>query len=278
MTVSATASSGLTVSFTTTTPTVCTSGGTNGKTITLVAVGTCTVKADQAGNVSFNAAPSVSQSFAVTTPSAGSLTVDKTVFVNGRNAQSTAAFSTAASGELLVAFVAADGPATASAQKATVSGAGLTWTLVRRTNTQFGTSEVWKALASTVLTNVSVTSTLSSANFDQSLTVVAFQGASGVGASAGANAATGGPSVALTTTVAGSWVFGVGNDWDKAVARTPGANQSLVQQFVDTSSGDTFWVQSANATTPTAGTVVTLSDTAPTTDRFNFTGVEIIPS
>src|SRR4029078_13122184 len=61
-TVSATASSGLVVSFSPTTPAGCTSGGTNGRTIPLVGAGSCTVKADQAGNAAFNPAPSVSRS------------------------------------------------------------------------------------------------------------------------------------------------------------------------------------------------------------------------
>jgi hypothetical protein len=65
-TVDATASSGLTpVTFTTSTPSVCTTGGKNGATITLVGRGTCTVKADQAGNAVYSPAPSVSRSFTV---------------------------------------------------------------------------------------------------------------------------------------------------------------------------------------------------------------------
>jgi thermitase len=64
-TVSATASSALPVTFSVTTPAVCSSGGTNGATIALLAAGTCTVRADQAGNASYNPAPSVSQSFIV---------------------------------------------------------------------------------------------------------------------------------------------------------------------------------------------------------------------
>ena len=64
--VSATASSTLTATFTTTTPSVCTAGGTDGATITLVAVGICTVEADQAGNATYNAAPPVARSFTVT--------------------------------------------------------------------------------------------------------------------------------------------------------------------------------------------------------------------
>jgi len=64
--VSATSSSGLAVGFATTTPSVCTSSGKNGATIRLVTTGTCSVKADQAGNSAYDAAPSVVQSFTVT--------------------------------------------------------------------------------------------------------------------------------------------------------------------------------------------------------------------
>ncbi len=65
---SATATSGLPVTFTTTTPSVCASAGPDGATITLLAVGICTVQADQPGDggVTYNAAPPVFQSFNVT--------------------------------------------------------------------------------------------------------------------------------------------------------------------------------------------------------------------
>ncbi|MFN8442825.1 MAG: choice-of-anchor Q domain-containing protein [Caldilineaceae bacterium] len=61
-TLSATASSGLAVSFASQTLAVCTISG---STVTLVAAGTCTIRATQAGNGSFNAAPPVTQSFTV---------------------------------------------------------------------------------------------------------------------------------------------------------------------------------------------------------------------
>jgi N-acetylneuraminic acid mutarotase len=61
-TVSATASSGLAVSFASTTPTVCT---VSGSTVTLVAHGTCSIEATQAGNAYFAAATEVTRSFAV---------------------------------------------------------------------------------------------------------------------------------------------------------------------------------------------------------------------
>jgi ribosomal protein S11 len=62
-TVSATASSGLPVSFDSTTARVCT---VSGSTVTLVSAGTCTIRATQAGNVDYTAATAVSQSFQVT--------------------------------------------------------------------------------------------------------------------------------------------------------------------------------------------------------------------
>ncbi len=65
ITVSATASSGLAVSYTTSTASVCSPGGTNGATITLLKAGTCRVVASQAGNTVFKAAPTVAQSFSV---------------------------------------------------------------------------------------------------------------------------------------------------------------------------------------------------------------------
>jgi hypothetical protein len=60
--VSATASSGLAVSFASTTSTICT---VSGNTVTLVAVGTCSVEATQAGNADFAAAGAVTRSFKV---------------------------------------------------------------------------------------------------------------------------------------------------------------------------------------------------------------------
>jgi hypothetical protein len=61
-TLSATASSGLTVAFTSATTGVCTVSGT---TVTLLAPGTCTINANQAGNGTYAAAAQVQRSFAI---------------------------------------------------------------------------------------------------------------------------------------------------------------------------------------------------------------------
>ncbi len=72
-TVSATASSGLAVSFAAGPSGVCTSSGAYGSAITIVGAGACTVTASQAGDANYNPAPDVSQSFQVI-PVGGSVT------------------------------------------------------------------------------------------------------------------------------------------------------------------------------------------------------------
>lgn len=64
-TVSAVATSGLPVSFASTTPNVCT---VNGSTVTALTSGTCTIAADQAGNGAYNAAPQVTGSITPSKP------------------------------------------------------------------------------------------------------------------------------------------------------------------------------------------------------------------
>lgn len=206
---------------------------------------------------------------------ASTIAIDRTITANGNSTVTTAAFSTTGP-RLLVAFTSSDGPTTK--QTTTVTGAGLTWSLVKRANSKGGTSEIWTAQASGALTNATITSTPKTTGYDQSLTVLAFTGASGIGASASAGKNTGAPTVALTTTQPGSWVFGVGNDDTGATARTVGANQALLNQWIDTNHGKTFWVQNQLATTPNAGTVITINDTAPTTHVWNLAAVEITPT
>jgi sugar lactone lactonase YvrE len=60
--ISATASSGLLVTFTSTTTSVC---SVSGSTVTIVATGTCSITANQAGNATYSAASPVTQSFTV---------------------------------------------------------------------------------------------------------------------------------------------------------------------------------------------------------------------
>jgi hypothetical protein len=200
---------------------------------------------------------------------------DMTISIDGAGTLTTPPFSTNTPGDLLIAFVAYDGPLT-EPQMASVNGAGLNWTLLQRSNTQAGTSEIWSARASGTLSFVTVTAQqLVGSGFHGSLTVIAFTNAAGTGVVARTGAPSGEPDIFLPGVIAGDWVFAVGNDWDRAVARTPVSGQVLVHQKVDTQVGDTFWVQSTVAPS-VANALVDIHDTAPTTDRWNYAAVEIV--
>ncbi len=197
------------------------------------------------------------------------------VNVHGSTTVTTPSFHTAAAGEVLLAFVSADGAKGSGKQQTTVTGAGLTWTLVKRANGQSGDAEVWQATARSVLSSAAVTSTESAKGFGQSLTVIAMEGVSGVGASVAGSAASGAPNVSLTTTAATSLVFAVGHDWDNAIARGLPNGWVLLDQWLNTGAGDTFWSQYTNTPTGPAGSVVTVNDTAPTSDQWNLVAVEL---
>jgi hypothetical protein len=104
---------------------------------------------------------------------------------------STPLFSTTSGNELLLAFISTDYLSGPNTTVTGVSGAGLTWVLVRRTNVQSGTSEIWRAFAPFALSNVTVTATISQ-SLGCSLTVMSFAGVDTTGSNgSGAIGATG---------------------------------------------------------------------------------------
>jgi hypothetical protein len=225
---------------------------------------------DAAGNTASAAVAVTVSNVTLTAP-----TVDKAIFSEGSGKRTTAAFSTTASGDVLVAFVASDGPAAQNGQTVTVSGAGLTWTRVKRQALSFGDAEIWTATASSILTNVTVSSTQSSAGVHQLLAVIAFKGSSGVGAASANSGANIAASTSLATTSPNSLVYAVGNDWDSATPRTLAPGQTKVREDAVAAVGDTFWVQATSAPIVATGTGVGMATTAPTLDQWNMAAVEI---
>ena len=230
---------------------------------------------DGAGNVSLP-----SNTATATASGARTITVDKLVTAHqGTNAAtvSVSGLTTTGSNQLILAFISSDGPSSGgSASIRSVSGAGLSWTLRQRTNAQAGTAEIWQAVAPSPLTNATITATQNSGSWQSAMTVVAFNNAdTAQGATAGGSAATGAPSASLTTTRAGSWVWGVGTDWNAPLARTVGPAQTLVDQYFPPA-GDTYWLQRQTVPTTSSGTVVTINDTSPTTDRWDLALIEIL--
>jgi hypothetical protein len=113
-TLTATASSGLTVKYTSTTTTVCT---VSGATVTLLKVGKCTIRASQAGNANWAAATPVTESFQVTKDSQ---TITFGSLPNVPLSTGSITVGATASSGLTVAF------ASATARVCTVSGTKVT--------------------------------------------------------------------------------------------------------------------------------------------------------
>jgi sugar lactone lactonase YvrE len=113
-TVSASASSNLPVSFASTTASVCT---VSGSTVTLAAVGTCTIQATQGGNANYAAAKPVNQSFQVTQ---AAQTITFGVLANQVYGTAPFTVSASASSNLPVSF------ASTTASVCTVSGSTVT--------------------------------------------------------------------------------------------------------------------------------------------------------
>src|SRR5262249_30469371 len=132
---------------------------------TTVPNGTHTIGATAINGVglSGSAAPVV---VTVLNPVAVSPVVDAQTSIEGAGKQTTPTFSTTVPGDVLVAFATSDGP-WGTAQTLTVSGAGLTWSLEKRVNTQGGSTEIWKATATRTLANVTVSSTQSRGGYNQ---------------------------------------------------------------------------------------------------------------
>jgi hypothetical protein len=149
-------------------------------------------------------------SFFLACPSVwGQISVDATTFKDQSSASktiATPAFSTLSGNELLLAFVSADYSSGSNTTVTGISGAGLTWVLVIRTNVQSGTGEIWRAFAPAALSGATVTATLSQ-SVAASLTVMSFTGVDTSGTNgSGAIGATGtgsnrsaAPTATLTT-------------------------------------------------------------------------------
>ncbi|MDF3980797.1 putative Ig domain-containing protein [Luteibacter sp. PPL554] len=117
-TLQATSSSGLPVTFGSSTTGVCTI--TSGGTLTFVRGGSCTIVADQAGNGSYDAAPSVTQTFAVSSVAPGA------PVMGSATTQPAPAGQTTGSASVSVSAPASDGGSTVTGYTVTSSPGGIT--------------------------------------------------------------------------------------------------------------------------------------------------------
>ena len=207
---------------------------------------------------------------------------DVSKFVSSTNiATVTTTISTTQANELIVIFLSNNqvNPTTKG-----VSGGGLTWTeAVSSTATSRGYTGIWAAWASSTLSNVVVSSTISGGGSytNGAMYVASFigatstLGASGKFVSAGSQATT---SVSLTTTKNNSWVWGVAELWSNSATPTATSGQSVVGQWLGTPNGSAHWMQKMNSPTPASGTTVALWDSLSVSQTSNYIAIEILPA
>lgn len=213
----------------------------------------------------------------------------------GRGTVTAPKISTSDPNTLLVAFVAADSAAVE------VSGAGLSWSLAGRSSAGLGTTAIWSARALQKLVDTEVTATPSLPGAKQSLTVIAFRGAAGIGAAGCGAASHGRPTAFLTSTRAGSAVLGVGHDRTPAILQASAAGQMIIHQWRPSAElersrcqacarhlgprlpvrhstqAHLFCVQGLQQPTSSAGQVVRLASDHPVDAQWSLTAVEIQP-
>jgi len=181
---------------------------------------------------------------------------------------------TTGGGRLLVAFIGADGQLGRTQEVTGVTGGGLTWTLASKANETWGTTEVWYAVAPAAVSDVRVEAKLRRA-YHGTITVVAFDGASGIGAVGSASGMKGAPEVTVTPTSCGSSLWAAGHDWSKATRPEPVDGQSVFTKFIDRTVGDSYWTSAVDAPTETTDPV-TIKVTGPRKDLWTYAAVEIL--
>ena len=217
--------------------------------------------------------PNASQPFTlVVNAAAAGPVIDARASTHGLNV-TRVLLSTRAAGELLVAFVAANGPAHGK-QTSQITGGSLSWRLVARANRSRGDADVWTTAAPARLSRAAITTRLTRRGYAESLTVIAFRPVARAGAARASSAPKGRPSVTLTTTGTISKVFAVGDDSAGSTPRTPAPQQVLLQQVLSRRHA-TYWLQTTARMTGAPGVSVTILDTKPRNDPYNMAGVEI---
>ena len=196
----------------------------------------------------------------------------------GGTGASVSDFSTSAAGELLVAFVQADGPPNLIQTVRTVTGGGLVW---RRTSfadlSGAGATEVWQAFAPTTLSHVSIVATFSRPA-DGAITVESFRGAAPALGSVGLASVLTGPARAVVTPLASNSLIVAGAIDSTGAARpAPVAGQSLTTFVADHTADASYWTQVSSAPTH-VGTPVTINAGLPVGHRSSMVAVEILPS
>lgn len=188
---------------------------------------------------------------------------------------------------LLVVMVAVDG-ASSGATTVSLSDSGShTWTLGKRQNTNVnsapvvgGSAEVWLCQLTTAPGSITVTASwATNGSAGGNVVTKVLLGAATTQTGAATGGAGGGniaPTCTLTPTVVGSHVYGAILDFATNATLTANANSTIIDQFLDSSNGDTWGTYKGAADTTTLTSTTFGATNA--NSAFNIAALEILPA
>jgi RHS repeat-associated protein len=184
------------------------------------------------------------------------------------NTTLSAALSTPKAGELIVAFVSAQGGSQSNSRP---TAKGLKWVLVTRHASHGGEISIWQARAAKALHKAVVSTRLAAPSSEAMLSVVAFAPGTKLGVSTAAAGGHGAPQLKLHAP-AGATVWSVGEDAASGAARRPLPGSRIVKQILSAKNGEAVWLQ--KQTVAGAGTV-RVGDRRPASDSWLLAAVVV---
>lgn len=185
-----------------------------------------------------------------------------------------ARLSTHHAGDLVVAFVSAEGSARSVQAAGKPTGAGLAFSIVTRRSSVGETVSVWQAEARRRVSGGSVSVRLAESSTQALLGLVAFAPGARVATRTGADGASGPAHVKLSA-VAGSQVWAVGHEENSASGRAPLSGETIVAQIRSAIGHDASWLETENRT---SNGVASIGDRRPASGKWAVAAVEIAPS
>lgn len=178
------------------------------------------------------------------------------------------------SGELLLAFISAQGPKNAQQTATRPTSSGLKWALVTSASSPGGIVAIWQGHATRNLTRVAVTTQLGQPSSQAQLTTIAFDPGTNLGGHANRAGKASAPNLALRAAV-GAQVWAVGHDADSGARLIPISPGQLAEQVRSPAQHATSWVQDASVTK--AG-VITVGERAPKSTSWALAAVTVEPT
>jgi hypothetical protein len=183
-------------------------------------------------------------------------------------------------GQLVLALVVVDGPASTSATGTITDSTGGTWTLLKRSNvtgaTAGGSCEIWSRYISTAPGAMTVSCACSpSAGGEVAIRIL--NGAAPVqnGLTAGNGGAAITPALSMAGTKLGSRVYGTIERWTSTTAATMNGNTTSINSFPN--SGNGTWFGSFRGTNDTGDLTAVSFGSSDASSSWQIAAVEILP-